>query len=1023
MWQSISNLSSFVENLESQIDNAMGINDSSNVSTSTSSSNDENARQKGDGVTSDDSAIDATRADENGEGSEVSTSPMIPKVPTRVENETEQIKSDEHVSEEKSTLRSPEATVVDEETADESGADRGTTSEKKTTTKKATETKEKPATISAVPMDNTTSTMPESGERKDAPRSSRSGSDDMAERYVDEIIKARKALKKRHELVEKLKEKLREVVKQRNGLAKKLDTLKNITKKLKVRLDDAKESETGWMQKAKMEAEERKRAVLALESRANQAEATSRETMVRLERVEKRSEELARLLAEERERDGSGEDTLNERIAELEKQAVTLNDQLRSEREKIARDRETMEQKAAAFETRSKDLEEELRVVRDSNRSRSRSSDEATAKLAEAERRIKELEEQTISSPHDIRQNSPIDEDTVMKLANAERRTKELEELLRTERERNQLSSKVVDDGDEENDASSKLAAVERRAKELETQLASEREKHVKELNELRADHASTRDDTSSKLAELRSKHEDATTLTETLRRKIEVREKQLAAKSEQYGKMHRELCDLRDHAETTRAKLKIAQEETKQATEHRKQAEVLSASVRRLEDEAKRAKEKQKSLVDKLKTARDTHKASLLEMERLRQASVTANDLSKKDQDEMSAKLVDAESRVKRAEDELRIAREREERAAQQRNDAESAEVENLRRELKTMKRKLKEMKDQSEEDIRSQRERVNDMTRKWRDAEDRCRRATTLAADATRPLLADIKTLQTEKEDALQEASESRRALRERLEEAERATKSAIERATRSSNAMNVAEERVRHLEETNVDLRKKLADATSELATASTLTEDHRVLREVVAGLRETIDRNTAIADKKESRLRSEIATLTELKNRAEATVTRLMTSQQETERQQKQAHNTSFGKEDERDGKVDISEEKPRDESSQSTVEASSIRPRGSSFVQLAAANQQIKVYRTRTDALQRHIKDLEKARDSLSEELVSMSEKCRGTEMKLKRASAIAHKYKSMRRKHDVLLELLGEKEEELDRLRTERREI
>ena len=69
------------------------------------------------------------------------------------------------------------------------------------------------------------------------------------------------------------------------------------------------------------------------------------------------------------------------------------------------------------------------------------------------------------------------------------------------------------------------------------------------------------------------------------------------------------------------------------------------------------------------------------------------------------------------------------------------------------------------------------------------------------------------------------------------------------------------------------------------------------------------------------------------------------------------------------------------------------------------------------ALERKIQRLERTRKSLSEELVNKEEKEREMSEKLKRADRIVQNYKKLRVKHKVLLELLGEREEELDRLR------
>ena len=68
------------------------------------------------------------------------------------------------------------------------------------------------------------------------------------------------------------------------------------------------------------------------------------------------------------------------------------------------------------------------------------------------------------------------------------------------------------------------------------------------------------------------------------------------------------------------------------------------------------------------------------------------------------------------------------------------------------------------------------------------------------------------------------------------------------------------------------------------------------------------------------------------------------------------------------------------------------------------------------ALERKIQRLERTRKSLSE-LVNKEEKEREMSEKLKRADRIVQNYKKLRVKHKVLLELLGEREEELDRLR------
>ena len=69
------------------------------------------------------------------------------------------------------------------------------------------------------------------------------------------------------------------------------------------------------------------------------------------------------------------------------------------------------------------------------------------------------------------------------------------------------------------------------------------------------------------------------------------------------------------------------------------------------------------------------------------------------------------------------------------------------------------------------------------------------------------------------------------------------------------------------------------------------------------------------------------------------------------------------------------------------------------------------------ALERKIQRLERTRKSLSEELVNKEETEREMTEKLQRANRIVQNYKKLRVKHKVLLELLGEREEELDRLK------
>eukprot|EP00940_MAST-03C_sp_MAST-3C-sp2_P003324 g3324.t1 len=530
------------------------------------------------------------------------------------------------------------------------------------------------------------------------------------------------------------------------------------------------------------------------------------------------------------------------------------------------------------------------------------------------------------------------------------------------------------------------------------------------EIESARAKMSSAAEATRVKLMKLESAAIASRDKIAALERKVAVREKQLATKSSQYAEMHASLSGAEDRAEKLEAQMEQLRASEEAAQKDRERVQSLEASLKKSKTQATTASKRCELLNEKMKLLAENLEASKSELQKVRRANALEKEASERARS-------DLESQLKAATARLEDARVEAERRVEKQTKADASSRERLERELALTKKQLKEAQDLATRATETKEKSVSDVTRKWQDAEERARSAKVSVAEATRPLLQQLKIVQAER-DAMQRTSEATESsLTARL-------KSTLQTLQKCRETANASEARVEELEVSHSTLSKEMRDlrlaieeSKSSLATANTRAAESE---EQLGALRDLVHRLRGERERALEQMR-EVERILQLK---------LDTAEREIDAlKERVASASEISKVDTtvvsevKSSVMSVADHRTSEVSNMNDVpQIAAPRKRTSddgSILAQFAARQRDKLTNSKTEALERRIARLEASRQSISDELVSMSEKLRSRDRKLELASKIVNQYRELRRKHSVLLEMLGEKQEEVDRLRSQ----
>eukprot|EP00939_MAST-03C_sp_MAST-3C-sp1_P001692 g1692.t1 len=848
---------------------------------------------------------------------------------------------------------------------------------------------------------------------------------------------------RRLEMAESQKDRLRDKLK---TVVEKTLAIKRALVKTKDNLREARESERALREELDLANAKKAGSSLNVDE-ANVAAVELRELKDKykrtVEKLKKLMQVCQRLRQVEKDLTKKAEDdtTVKNMLIGREKELAEQIDKLRTQvDDEIARSAKLEEDKRAMSSAMSsaaaavaKKKESELREEKESEETRQHILEQCRERAEKAEAEVLRLRQRLSREEEEEAEGGKEDDDRMKKEASSTSTALSTDALDSLNEENVTLQSKIESAKarleETARSLTSRAEAAETKASNLETRL-EETEARVRE------EFASDRRNLEERVA--------------TLDRKIAVRERQLESKSAQYGEMHAKLSDAEGRVAALEAEIETATERsTSSEHESRKERERLLEMERNLKREiAQRqtAEKKCELLSAKSQVLNDSVLALKADLEQSRRAADLARDAAKKDNDALVSEIASVKERLEISEKNTENARADAKKCLEEKREADLSSRESLERELALARKQLRETKDQLEIAVDEKKTELANAQRKWRDAEDRFRDASKRATDATRPLLLELKNARNQRDAVKQAAEASKMSLTSRLKntleilENARATEAQTKyRLKDLEMASTEATENTKRLRDELTLTRDELAIATSDAVERG---EQLRAMRSMIDQLRADKDRTLDEMRQVEKILQTKLDAIQNERDRLKRDLSLALSNQLrggsgaavDTKKSGNGAASSSSSSllPDLREAEAGSSRSSPPptdsvNTSSRTIVESISLKKltvgerRGSGGIAAQyAAEQREKLETSKSRALERQLCRLESARKTLSDELVTMSEKIRTRDRKLEAAAKIVSRYRELQHKHSVLLEMLGEKQEEVDRLRTPR---
>eukprot|EP00941_MAST-03F_sp_MAST-3F-sp1_P001998 g1998.t1 len=538
-----------------------------------------------------------------------------------------------------------------------------------------------------------------------------------------------------------------------------------------------------------------------------------------------------------------------------------------------------------------------------------------------------------------------------------------------------------------------------------------------------------------SSIKSLQQSSAEALKANSILERKVTVRERQLAKRQREFGELHAKAAEeerlrleIERSLEAERSKAAGGQE---RALKERHRTAAVQEELQQRERET-----------DALKDASKQHKRKLAEMKsRATEAEDAVASLERRlkaCQENFQREVNDAKGALQTANEKRQEMAVRLEEALSESAALRESESKNSEERLAVVENELRMVKNQAEVSasefssrITSLQSELSLMRKKWRNAESRCQQASAAASEAARPLALQLQALRAEKDSAASSAAILENTLQERIRSSESIASRARERrqeaemkvVTLTSNLSSVEDElentrnTLKDKEKKIEELEKKLEEQTIEANGLSTIVRQLRAQQlKAVQDHTHQLDQlrnDKNLNETKYANLEEKLSSVEEKLKQKEKEISLL--------KEGKETNTSNYNKviiDQKNDEKIIEKEPLP-----QIAGEPSTMVLKGSGPAEITRMRRMLKVKDGEVAALQRKVKSLIEARDALADEMVSLSAKNReyeeAAEQSAKEGPKVKEYCKQLKKKHEVLLIMLGTKDEELEDARVE----
>lgn len=554
-----------------------------------------------------------------------------------------------------------------------------------------------------------------------------------------------------------------------------------------------------------------------------------------------------------------------------------------------------------------------------------------------------------------------------------------------------------------------------------------------------------------SVIEDLKRKSSDAEieTLREEYHQRVATLERKVYALTKERDTLRREQNKKSDAAALLKEKDEIINQVMAEGEELSKKQAAQEAQIRKLRAQIRELEEEKKGLVTKLQVEEnkvDSIKRDKAATEKLLQETMERHQSELALQKEFYTNALNAAKEAEalaetRANNEARSELESRLREAEERESMLVQALEELRQTLST-----KEQQAVHREDML--RREIEDLEKRYQASERRCEELITQVPESTRPLLRQIEAMQETTARRKEAWAAVERSLNSRLQEAEAKSaaaeereRSVNERLSQTLSRINVLEAQISCLRAEQTQLSKSLEkerqraaenrqeylvvkeEADTQEGRASQLEEEIRELkRKHKQELQEALTHRELL----QQEIEKEKAARLDLERTARAhsavvpdqTPTRQNSAFENGILSRKLSSASSLGSMEESyylqaslDSSDSLSERRTAGEATMSPYYLKSMTP-GAFEAALRQKEGELASYMSR-------LASMESIRDSLAEELVKMTEQCEKLRAEAATLPGIRAELESLRRRHSAALELMGERDEELEELRAD----
>lgn len=554
-----------------------------------------------------------------------------------------------------------------------------------------------------------------------------------------------------------------------------------------------------------------------------------------------------------------------------------------------------------------------------------------------------------------------------------------------------------------------------------------------------------------SVIEDLKRKSSDAEieTLREEYHQRVATLERKVYALTKERDTLRREQNKKSDAAALLKEKDEIINQVMAEGEELSKKQAAQEAQIRKLRAQIRELEEEKKGLVTKLQVEEnkvDSIKRDKAATEKLLQETMERHQSELALQKEFYTNALNAAKEAEalaetRANNEARSELESRLREAEERESMLVQALEELRQTLST-----KEQQAVHREDML--RREIEDLEKRYQASERRCEELITQVPESTRPLLRQIEAMQETTARRKEAWAAVERSLNSRLQEAEAKSaaaeereRSVNERLSQTLSRINVLEAQISCLRAEQTQLSKSLEkerqraaenrqeylvvkeEADTQEGRASQLEEEIRELkRKHKQELQEALTHRELL----QQEIEKEKAARLDLERTARAhsavvpdqTPARQNSAFENGILSRKLSSASSLGSMEESyylqaslDSSDSLSERRTAGEATMSPYYLKSMTP-GAFEAALRQKEGELASYMSR-------LASMESIRDSLAEELVKMTEQCEKLRAEAATLPGIRAELESLRRRHSAALELMGERDEELEELRAD----